>query len=58
MNFKISGNLIFDNKPEHKIVWHISHIKNNDDEGWNFFQKRSMIQTKEWLKQKYPEMLI
>ena len=31
MNFKISGNLIFDNNPEHKIVWHISHIKNNDE---------------------------
>lgn len=57
MNFKISGNLIFDNNPEFKIVWHITHIKNNE-EGWNLLQRRSLKATKKWLKENYPEMLI
>ena len=57
MNFKISGNLIFDNNPEFKIVWHINHIKNNEEE-WNLFQRRSLKKTRKWLSENYPEYLI
>jgi hypothetical protein len=56
MKFRISGDLIFDD--EYKIVWHISHIKYNDDEGWNNEQKKSKNKITKWLKQNHPELLI